>query len=141
MDTPRAPGVHSRTFFGPAEVTPDAVLLRPPCEDRARVDDRVLHREARVTRWALASLGALLVLGVATVALSRLFGRSGSRAAILVSVVAHWLGAWVLWSFAGGLAPPYGLLGPYPRAFFGLLAPPGAILHYPTAAAARRARG
>jgi hypothetical protein len=94
-----------------------------------------------VTRWALASLGALLVLGVATVALSRLFGRSGSRAAILVSVVAHWLGAWVLWSFAGGLALRYGLLGAYPGAFFVLLALGGGIWHYRTAVAGGRERG
>lgn len=94
-----------------------------------------------MTRWALAVLGGLLVLGVSTVALARLFGGSGSRAAILVSVVAHWLGAWMLWSFAGGLALRYGLLGTYHGAFFVLLALAGGVWHYRTAIAAGRERG
>src|SRR5436309_565694 len=68
---------------------------------------------ARVTRWALVALGALLVLGGATVALARFFGKSGSRASIVVSVVARWLAVYVLWSFAGGLAVTYGLLATY----------------------------
>lgn len=94
-----------------------------------------------MTRWAFAVLAALLVLGVATVALARLLGRSGSRASLLVSVVAHWLGAWVLWSFAGGLALRYGLLGVYHGAFFGPLALAGGVWHYRTAVAAGRERG
>lgn len=94
-----------------------------------------------MTRWALAVLGALLLLGIASVALARLLGRSGSRASILVSVVAHWLGAWVLWSFAGGLALRYGLLDTYHGAFFGLLALAGGAWHYRTAVAAGRERG
>jgi hypothetical protein len=94
-----------------------------------------------VTRWALALLATLLVLGVATVALARLLGRSGSRAAIFVSVVAHWIGAWVLWSFAGGLALRYGFLGVYHGALFGLLALAGGVWHYRTAVAAGRERG
>jgi hypothetical protein len=94
-----------------------------------------------VTRWALAGVGALLVLGIATVALARLSGRSSSRAAILVSVVAHWLGAWVLWSFAGGLLLRYGVLGAYPGAFFGLLALAGAVWQYRAAVVGGRERG
>jgi len=94
-----------------------------------------------VTRWVLAVLGALLVLGIATVALARFFGRSGFRAAILVSVVAYWLGAWVLWSFAGGLALRYGVLVAYPGAFFGLLALAGGVWHYRAAVAGGRERG
>lgn len=94
-----------------------------------------------MTRWALVGVGALLVLGIATVALARLSGRSGSRAAILVSVVAHWLGAWVLWSLAGGLLLRYGVLGAYPGAFFGLLALAGAVWQYRAAVAGGRERG
>lgn len=94
-----------------------------------------------MTRWALAVLGALLILGIATLALARFFGRSGSRAAILVSVVAHWLGAWVLWSFVGGLALRYGVIVTYPGALFGLLALAGGVWQYRTAVAAGRERG
>jgi hypothetical protein len=94
-----------------------------------------------VTRWALVGVGALLVLGIATVALSRLSGRSGSRPAILVSVVVHWLGAWVLWSFAGGLLLRYGVLVAYPGAFFGFLALAGGVWQYRAAVAGGRERG
>ncbi len=94
-----------------------------------------------MTRWTLAVLGVLLILAIMTVALARLVGRRGSRAAILVSVVAHWLGAWVLWSFAGGLAVRYGLLGTYDGAFFGPVALAGGVWQYRTAVAAGRDRG
>jgi hypothetical protein len=83
-----------------------------------------------VTRWAFAALGVLLAAGVAAVAIARLFGRPGSRGSVLVSVIAHWLGAYVLWSFAGGLATSHGLLAAYPGAFFGLLALAGGVWHY-----------
>ena len=66
-----------------------------------------------MTRWALATLLALLALGVVTVALARFFGKSGSRASVVVSVAAHWLAAYVLWSFAGGLAVTAGLFSAY----------------------------
>jgi len=39
-----------------------------------------------VTRWALATLSALLVLGVVRVAVARFFGKPGSRASIGVSI-------------------------------------------------------
>ncbi len=94
-----------------------------------------------MTRWALATLGVLLVLGITAVTLARLFGRSGSRAAVFVSVVAHWLGAWVLWSFVGGLALRGGLLDVYHGAFFGVLALAGGVWQYRTAVAAGRDRG
>ena len=94
-----------------------------------------------MTRWTFAALGALLVLVIAAVALARLVGRPGSRAAILASVAAHWLGAWVLWSFAGGLALRYGLLDAYSGAFFGVLALAGGVWQYRTAVAAGRDRG
>ena len=67
-------------------------------------------------------LAALLVAGLGALALARLLGRSGSRASIAVSVVAQWLGAYVLWNFAGGLARHYGALAVYDGTLFGLLA-------------------
>jgi hypothetical protein len=53
-----------------------------------------------------------------------------ARASTLVSVVACWLGAYVLWTFAGGLAVHYGLLGTYHGAVFGLVAVAGGVWHY-----------
>jgi hypothetical protein len=94
-----------------------------------------------VTRWALATFAALVLLGIASVAVARLLGGSASRAAVLVSVVAHWLGAWVLWNFAGGLALRYGLLGAYHGGLFGLVALAGGVWQYRTAVAAGRERG
>lgn len=94
-----------------------------------------------MTRWALATLGALLILGVATVALARVFGKSGSRASIGVSVAAHWLGAYVLWSFAGGLALTGGLLITYSSAPFAAICLLGALVQYRAHARAGRERG
>jgi hypothetical protein len=75
-----------------------------------------------VSRFTLALLGGALLAGAAGVVLARLLGRSESRAAFLVGVVAHWLGAWVLWTFAGGLALSSGALRAYDGSLFGLLA-------------------
>ena len=94
-----------------------------------------------MSRWALVTLGALLVLGVATVALALFFGKSGSRPSIGVSIVARWLAAYVLWSFAGGLAVTGGVLATYhsaPLAVIGLLA---AMYEYRTHVRAGRERG
>jgi hypothetical protein len=89
-----------------------------------------LARLGRVTRWALASVAALLLLGAAVAAAARFCGRPGSRASIFVSVVASWLGAWILWSFAGGLLVRYGLLSTYYGALFAPVALVGAVVHY-----------
>lgn len=94
-----------------------------------------------MTRWTLATLGALFVLGAATVALARFFGRSGSRPSILVSIVAQWLGAYVLWSFAGGLALTAGLLTTYSSAPFAALSLLGAVAQYRAQARAGPERG
>lgn len=94
-----------------------------------------------MTRWAFAALGVLLAAGVAAVAIARVFGRSGSRVSVLLSVIAHWLGAYVLWSFAGGLATSHGLLAAYHGAFFGLLAVAGGLWHYRVAVRAGREQG
>ena len=40
----------------------------------------------RMSRWALATLVVLFLLGAGAVALARLFGKSGSRASIGVSI-------------------------------------------------------
>jgi len=78
-----------------------------------------------VTRWVLAALGLVLVLGLVVAAAARFLGRPGSRASILVSVVASWLGAWILWSFA----------------FFAPVALFGALVHYRVYVRAGRVEG
>jgi hypothetical protein len=70
-------------------------------------------------RWALAILVTIVLLAAAGELVARFLGRRReSRAAILVSVVAHWLGAWVLWTFAAGLAHRYGVLAAYDAPLF-----------------------
>lgn len=85
-----------------------------------------------MTRWTFVALGAFLVAGAAAVGLARLTGRSGTRPALAVSVVAQWLGAFVLWNFAGGLAQRYGFLAVYDGTLFGVLALLGGLWHYRT---------
>ncbi|HEV8643601.1 MAG TPA: hypothetical protein VGV13_21195 [Methylomirabilota bacterium] len=75
-----------------------------------------------MTRATIATLAALFLAGTAAVAVARFFGGSGSRGSILASVTAHWLGAYALWTFAGGLALRYGALSVYDSTLFGLLA-------------------
>ena len=94
-----------------------------------------------MSRWALITLGALLVLGGATVALARAFGKSGSRPSIVVSVVARWLAAYVLWSFAGGLAMTGGWLATYSSVPFAVLCLLGALAEYRTRVRAGAERG
>jgi hypothetical protein len=83
-----------------------------------------------VTRFTLAGLALLFLGGTVAVALARLLGRSGSRGSILLSVVAHWLAAYVLWTFAGGLLLRAGMLEVYDGAYFALVALLGGIWHY-----------
>ena len=83
-----------------------------------------------MTRWALLTLGAFIILGVLGVAAARFFGKSGSRLAIQVSVVAHWLAAYVLWSFAAGLAAKYHLIADYEAGWFALFAVVAGWWHY-----------
>ena len=71
-----------------------------------------------MTRWAVLTLGAFIVLGAAGVAVARFFGKSGSRLSVQVSVVSQWLGAYVLWSFVAALAAKYGALGRYEAWWF-----------------------
>lgn len=81
-------------------------------------------------RWVFLALGLILLLGLASVATARFFGRKGARASALLSVVVHWLAAWVLWSLAGGLAVRYGLLATYDATLFGLLVVALGAWHY-----------
>ena len=94
-----------------------------------------------MTRWALATVAALVLLGAAVAAAARFFGRPGSRAPILVSVVASWLGAWILWNFAGGLLVRSGVLATYSGALFVPVALLGAGVHYRAHVRAGRVEG
>lgn len=94
-----------------------------------------------MTRWTMALAGAALALGLAGVAVARLLDRPGSRASVLVSVVAGWLAAWVLWSFAGSLAVRAGMLSTYDGTFFAVAAVAGAFWQYRRAMRDGRERG
>jgi hypothetical protein len=94
-----------------------------------------------VTRWALSVLVSMLLIGAATIVAARLLGKSDSRASLLVSIVAHWLGAYVLWSFLGGLALHYGLLTAYDGALFALIALGGGYWQYVTVTTRGRPHG
>lgn len=90
-----------------------------------------------MTRWGLATLGAILVLGAAGVLLARALGLSGSRASALVSVASQWIAAWVLWTFAAGLATQAGVVSAYEPAFFGAVAVAGSVVQYRALVAGR----
>jgi|SRR5215471_9216223 len=94
-----------------------------------------------MTRWGLAVLVSILLVGGITIAAARLLGKSGSRASLLVSIVAHWLGAYVMWSFVGGLALHYALLTRYDGALFVLLALAGGYWQFVTAVTRGRQAG
>lgn len=83
-----------------------------------------------VLRWALLTGLGLLALGVAAAVVERFLGRRESRGSVLVSVIAHWLGAYVLWTFAAGLAHHYGLLAAYNSYLFVVLALVLGFWHY-----------
>lgn len=83
-----------------------------------------------MTRWGFATLAALLVAGAAGVFIARFFGASGSRAAAMVTVASHWIAAWVLWTFAAGIAMRAGMITDYESGIFGVVALAGAWLQY-----------
>jgi hypothetical protein len=93
-----------------------------------------------MTRLGLVTLGVALALGAVGVFVARAFGASGSRAAAIVTVTARWLSAWVLWTFAGGLALQAGWLRVYEPAVFAAVAVVGAFMHYHLLAAGLRER-
>lgn len=81
-------------------------------------------------RWAFGLLALLLAGAALTVGVSRLLGRSGARASVLLSVVAQWIAAYALWTFAGGLAVHYGALGFYEGGWFAAVALVGGFWHF-----------
>ena len=83
-----------------------------------------------MTRWAFATLATALLVGAAAVALRRVLGRSSSRPSIATPVVAQWLGAYVLWTFAGGLLLQGGVLAAYDGPYFLVLALVAGFLQY-----------
>jgi hypothetical protein len=112
-----------------------------PCAPQTVVELGQCGDSKSMTRWALATLAVLFLLGIGAVALARVFGKSGSRASVGVSVIAHWLAAYVLWSFAAGLAVTTGLLTTYHSAAFATICLLGALFQYRAHLQAGRDRG
>jgi hypothetical protein len=94
-----------------------------------------------VTRWALVTLGVFILLGVVGVGVARYFGKSGSRLSVQISVVAHWMAAYVLWSFAAGLASKYRFIGDYEAGWFVPFGLIGGWWHYRARLAGGAERG
>jgi hypothetical protein len=94
-----------------------------------------------VKRWVWLAAGLAVAGGLAALGAARVFGRPGSRAATLISVVTGWLAAWVLWGFAGGLAAHWGVLETYDGSPFAVLAVAGGIWQYRTQTRYGRERG
>ena len=92
-------------------------------------------------RWIWLAAGVVIVGSLLALGASRVIGRRGSRPATVISVLTGWLGAWVLWSFAGGLARTYGLLVEYYSPAFAVIALLGAIFEYRAHMRAGRERG
>jgi len=91
-----------------------------------------------VHRWVVVACAALVLAGVCV---AWTVGRSGTRAAALSRVAAGWLGAWVLWGFAGGLAARWGGLAGDDAVLFAPLALLGGVWQYRTEARGDRERG
>jgi hypothetical protein len=89
--------------------------------------------------WLAA--GLVVAGGLASLGAARALGRRGARPAALLSVVTMWLGAWVLWSFAGGLAARYGMLDTYDSPLFLVLAVIGGVWQYRAQVGKGRERG
>ena len=83
-------------------------------------------------RWIWLAGGVVIAGSLLALVASRVIGRRGSRPAALLSVVTGWLAAWVLWSFAGGLAARHGLLETYDGTLFALVAVAGGFWQYRT---------
>jgi hypothetical protein len=81
-------------------------------------------------RWAWLAAGAVIASGLLALGVARMAGRRGTRPSALVSVVTAWLGAWVLWGLAGGLAAHYGVLSTYDGSLFTVLALAGGLWQY-----------
>ena len=94
-----------------------------------------------MSRWGWLAAGIVVLGGLVAVGAARVAGRRGSRPATLVSVVIGWLGAWVLWGFAGGLAAHYGVLATYDTTLFTALAVAGGVWQYRTQVRQGRQQG
>ena len=81
-------------------------------------------------RWIWLAGGVIIAGSLLAHFGARLLGRQGSRPATLLSVVTGWLAAWVLWSFAGGLAARHGFLETYDGSLFALVAVGGGLWQY-----------
>ena len=81
-----------------------------------------------------------MLFGAIAVGAARMSGRRGARPETLVSVVTAWLGAWVLWSFVGGLASHYNV-ATYDGQLFALFALAGAVWQYRVQARQGRQQG
>jgi hypothetical protein len=93
-----------------------------------------------VTRVGLVTIGAIIALATLGIVVARAFGGSGSRASALVAVASQWLGAWVVWSFAGSLALQAGVLRVYEPGIFAVVALAGAWWQYRTLVTGARDR-
>jgi hypothetical protein len=94
-----------------------------------------------VKRWIWLAGGAVIVGSLVALGAARVIGRPGSRPATLLSVATGWLAAWVLWSFAGGLAAHQGVLERYDGTLFAAVAAVGAVWQYRTQLHQGRERG
>jgi len=94
-----------------------------------------------VRRWIWLAGGVVIAGSLLAMGASRVIGRRGSRPAAVVSVVTGWLAAWVLWSFAGGLAARHGLLETYDGSLFAIVAIVGGLWQYRTQVRQGRERG
>ncbi len=94
-----------------------------------------------MTRFAVTLTAVLIVCGAAAVWWLRLFGKSGSRLSVLVSVLSGWLAAYVLWSLVGGLAARYGVLTTYNGPLFAAVAVVAGTWQYHTQVRQGRERG
>jgi hypothetical protein len=83
-------------------------------------------------RWVWLAAGLVVLGGLVALGAARMAGRRGSRPTAVLSVVTAWLGAWVIWGFAGGLAAHYGVLAAYDSTLFAALAAIGGLWHYRT---------
>lgn len=94
-----------------------------------------------MTRWAFTVTAVLIAAGAVAVWWARVFGKSGSRLSVLVSVLSGWLAAYVLWSLAGGLAARYGVLTTYNGPLFAAMAVVAGTWQYHTHVRQGRERG
>ncbi len=85
-----------------------------------------------MTRAVLAALLRIVAGDRSAAALTEAARRVGARVSMILSVLTAWLAAWVLWTFAGGLAVDHGMLTVYDGPFFILVALVGGVLQYRT---------